>query len=103
MEHGRSEAEREADRIRTAIREGKFRNGGETPALALTFRAFADVWRERRKEQDGFRVGTQQAQTHGQRHMVAWIGRTKFESLAIMRHRASHSATAFAYAAERSQ
>ena len=44
----RSEAEREADRIRTAIREAKFRNGGETPALALTFRAFADVWRERR-------------------------------------------------------
>jgi integrase len=58
---GKGEAEAEAERIRTAIRDGRFRSvSGTTPprlddepdaSSAMTFAQFADVWKERRGSQ----------------------------------------------------
>ena len=51
---GKTEAEAEAERIRTAIRNGTFRQAGapaDTPvqaAASMTFAAFAEVWEKRR-------------------------------------------------------
>src|SRR5262245_59304270 len=48
----RSEAETEADRIRTEIRKGSFRVSPiSQPPSAITFRAFEEIWRERRGTQ----------------------------------------------------
>ena len=45
----KTEAQREADRIRHAVREGGLRSN--VPTSALTFRQFADIWKERRGSQ----------------------------------------------------
>jgi hypothetical protein len=53
---GKGEAEAESERLRTAIREGRFRElrtpvVGASPDAPMTLAAFAEIWKERKGKQ----------------------------------------------------